>query len=316
MEWSVVLCGGECPSHSISHIQPTCVFPLFVFLGPGREQLKQHLDQVYNAGSSHRVIRRALAKGSIGPTPHSVTEVLQALVKVANESLGHHAVIHYATAAELNAWQLEGARSRFKTLWKAQQPGKRCPAFDARKAGLVPFTDVNPVTGEPNRYVKGWSLVPSYMKEGLQHFPPVTAADACFGKNKAFPSTFYVEASMDANSHVHAVCVSHLLGSECAHGYNIFAEVLHEAYNGFLQSDGRAMLIDGGTALKSMVVDTRPKTAPIRCHGHLLRDLTTSNARAMFERLRRMPPHRRDDVRPLNVATPSQSTCSTAPPKY
>ena len=176
------------------------------------EDLKSHLTVEYNAGSAHRLVRRALREKTPQSPSSSITQVLHVLVDVAKKEMGHYAKVHYATAAELNAWQVEAARARFKKLWKQSHPGKRCPAFDPKAAGMVPFLDFHPVTGEKMLYVKGWSLIPCYMLDGIKHFCGVTAVDAAFGKSRKFPSTFYVEGCLDANSHVHPVCVTHCLG--------------------------------------------------------------------------------------------------------
>ena len=178
------------------------------------EDLKSHLDTEYNSASCHRLVRRNLRETATKySSSSSLTEILHVLVEIAKKELGHYAKVHYATADELNAWQVEAAKARFKKLWKQSHPGIRCPAFDPKKAGMVPFLDVHPVTCEKILYVKGWSLIPSYMIDGIKHFSGVTAADAAFGKSRNFPSTFYLEGTLDANSHVHPVSITHCLGN-------------------------------------------------------------------------------------------------------
>ena len=85
----------------------------------------------------------------------------------------------------------------------------------------------------------------------------MSAVDAAFGKNKKLPSTFYLEATLDANRHVHPVAIMHYLGTECTYGYDVFFKGTQKAAPDVCSS-GRVVLSDGGRALRSQLAKLRP----------------------------------------------------------
>ena len=88
------------------------------------------------------------------------------------------------------------------------------------------------------------------------------------------------------------------------------ADSVADGYKGYLNSKGRVVIVDGGTALHQMIAESRPDVARIRCHRHLLADLASSNAKAMFEKLRKISPDRREDVCLLHTSPQRTHGCS------
>ena len=68
----------------------------------------------------------------------------------------------------------------------------------------------------------------------------VSAADAAFGKVKSFPSTFYLESTLDANRHVHPLSIMHYLGTECSAGYERFFTLSNAALDRVSLADSTA----------------------------------------------------------------------------
>lgn len=143
----------------------------------------------------------------------------------------------------------------------------------------------------------GWLLVPNYMKENLRHFSTVSAMDAAFTKkSKGAQGTFYLEATLDANRHIHPMAIMHLLSTESTFGYNHLHMGMLRAYGNQLAAESRVLISDGALSIHAALRQHRPNTQRIRDARHLLDDLKSAKARSLFSALRKLPPSRKDEV--------------------
>ena len=131
------------------------------------------------------------------------------------------------------------------------------------------------------------------MRGNLSHFMHVTALDATFGRNKAFPNTIYTECVLDRWKQVHAVSLMCLMTTECTYGWEKHGE--HTELSGLLKvlnRNGQVPITDGMSALTSMVDRTRPNAYRLRCQQHIRNELNTKSSANAYELLTSFTPHR------------------------
>lgn len=222
--------------------------------------------------------RRLAAGSSLSATRQH--ELLQGLKKELEEQ-GCVFELISATAAEVRAFIIEGAKARYAAAMRRQKVFP-IPAFDVKKVKNIPPLQTVDDHGQPVKYLVGWVLIPRYTLQGISHFQPVDAVDCAHFKAPA-KGTLYARCTLDANRHIHPLTVGHLLCGECSWGYQRFFDVERRAYGSALNAPNRVTLVDGGTALNTELLKAYPLAHVFRCFRHLLPQLQAGGSKGENE---------------------------------
>ena len=110
----------------------------------------------------------------------------------------------------------------------------------------------------------------------------------------------YLEATVDSGSHIHAIGVADVIGTENLAGYQWFGQCNIDATTPLggaspLLDAGRLVVGDGNVAIPASLQQTRGHTHYMRDGRHHVAELP-QRLRDTFRRLKFMPRGRRDEV--------------------
>ena len=273
-------------------------------------------------------VRRVILGTAIAVDETVVMELLQAAVAEAKAD-GDYAEIIEASAAEVTARALELAQQRYTAGMKRKMAGRKgpVPPFDAVKAGITPYIDVDedgtqirypapaalpsspilpspPLLSSPHpyvcgfhRYVLGYAIAPGYLRKGLPYFLKFSAIDVAFAKRRGGgQGSFYLEAILGGDRSIHPLLCMHIIAGECDAGMDLHCEHVKVAYDDALNAAGWVTGSDGGKSLISGLAKHRPDASSIRDNRHISVDIKSNSTRALHASLHDIPPSRRGEV--------------------
>ena len=139
--------------------------------------------------------------------------------------------------------------------------------------------------------------MPGYIIACLRHFVPVSALDVAWMKASSGRGSMYLEATVDADHRIHAVAISDRIGTENLLGYEDFSARTVNATGGDSSPllGSRLALGDGNVAIPAALQRTRRATHFARDGRHHQQDVPR-RLRRFFQKLKHMPPGRKDEV--------------------